>query len=119
MDLGITGSPTLNAVAADYRFHEWRLWNECTDGSKREFLAGAVGFLRRSGTTYAVKQQFELLSWPYTLTEWFNDSASLAPGTYRILIHGVPETIDRRRGVIEWCERFGAADSLLAILAFV
>ena len=108
----------LNEIAWSMRLDELQIWDDATLAGKRQLLHGILAIRKKSGTRYAVRRIFDLLSVTAELIEWWQEAAS--PNTYRIriVVTGDPGiTLHQLQQIPELLERFGRASQQLTELA--
>lgn len=74
----------LDEVAWSMRLAELALWDRAPVEGKRAILRNVFAVRKRSGTRYAVRRIFDLLTLTATIVEWWEEGA--APHTYRIRV---------------------------------
>lgn len=100
----------LDALAWGFRLDELQLWDTATLDGKRALIKSIFAIRKKSGTVWAVKQIFNLLSVIGKLVEWFEEGAP--PYTYRLIIvvSGDPGlTLQQLLQVPELTHRFAPA----------
>ncbi len=114
---------TLDEIGWAFRLNELTVWGAMTAGQKAAFLShnptsGIFYFMKRSGTPYAVKRIFSILTdlgliGAGQLIEWWEEAAT--PNTYRIVVSGAfgPNTAMIQAYIREWCYRFARASQYL------
>jgi hypothetical protein len=72
----------LDELAWACRYNELLVWDNATFEAKREMIAGIFTVRKRSGTRFALQVALGLLSLPFEIVEWFEESAPAF--TYRV-----------------------------------
>jgi len=99
--------PVLDAVAWGFKLDRLRAWDLATVAQKRLLLAGAVFYLRRSGTPAAIRWVLRCFPWATQLIEWYAEGA--ANQTWRLIINHNGSEVSRDQVVAleELVHRFG------------
>ena len=74
----------LNELGWAFRLNELQLWDSATVEGKRALLVNIFAIRKKSGTRFAVRRIFDLVSVVGMLIEWWEEGA--APFSYRLLI---------------------------------
>lgn len=94
---GIT-TRVLDEIAWSMRLNELWLWDDATPAAKRAILTGILKLRKKSGTRYAVRRMFELLSVDADIVEWWEEVPSPAdPYTYRVTLNAGEEPLTLRQ----------------------
>lgn len=72
----------LDELAWAFRLDRLQIWDVATVAGKKALLANIFAIRKKSGTRFAVRRVFDLMSLVGEVVEWFEEAA--APGTYRI-----------------------------------
>ena len=109
--------PVLNELAWAFNLNNFQIWDSATTEGKRALLANIFAIRKKSGTRFAVRRIFDLLSVTGTLIEWWEEHAD--PFTYRIriLIDSVGVTLSQWLQMGELTHRFAPARAQLSELA--
>jgi len=107
----------LDEVAWAMRLNELQIWDAATVAGKRALLVNIFAIRKKSGTRFAVRRVFDLLSVVGQVVEWFEEGAD--PHTYRmrIFVDQVGVTRDQLIQAVELIIRFGRTSSRLRELA--
>lgn len=108
----------LDVLAWDCRLNELQIWDDATLAGKRALLKNIFAIRKKSGTRYAVRRIFDLLSVVGELIEWWQEGAS--HDTYRIRLHveGDPGlTLHQLQQIPELLARFARTSQSLSELA--
>jgi phage tail P2-like protein len=107
----------LNELAWAFRLNELQIWDSATLAGKRNLLVNIFAIRKKSGTRFAVRRIFDLLSVVGELVEWFEEGA--APYTYRlrIFVTDVGVTLAQLLQIPELTHRFESTRSQLSELA--
>lgn len=76
--------PILNELAWAFRLNRLQIWDEATTEGKRALLVNIFSIRKKSGTRFAVRRAFDLLSVVGKVIEWWEEGA--AANTYRLRI---------------------------------
>lgn len=76
--------PILNELAWAFNLNSLQVWDTATIEGKRAFLSGIFAVRKKSGTKFAVRRSFDLMSVVGQVIEWFEEGAP--PYTYRLRI---------------------------------
>jgi phage tail P2-like protein len=76
----------LNELGWAFRLTELTLWDTATADGKRGLLVNIFAIRKKSGTRFAVRRIFDLLSVVGSVIEWFEDSPIRPAFTYRIVL---------------------------------
>jgi len=109
--------PILDELAWAFRLNRLQIWDEATTEGKRALLVNIFAIRKKSGTRFAVRRVFDLLSVVGELVEWFEEGA--APYTYRLRLFVVDVGITRDQLVQigELTHRFAPTRSQLSEFA--
>jgi phage tail P2-like protein len=80
--IGELEDPVLDELAWAFRLNRLQIWDSATTAGKRALLRNIFAIRRRSGTRYAVRRVFDLVSVVGRVIEWFEEGG--APYTYRL-----------------------------------
>lgn len=72
----------LDELAWAMRFNELQIWDVATTAQKRALLVNVFAIRKKSGTRYAVRRAFDLVSIIGDVVEWWEEAAT--PNTYRL-----------------------------------
>lgn len=109
--------PVLNELAWAFNLSGLQLWDSATTAGKRALLVNIFAIRKKSGTRFAVRRVFDLLSVVGRVVEWWEDGSD--PFTYRLFV-GVdetPPTISQLLQISELTYRFAPARAELSELA--
>jgi phage tail P2-like protein len=107
----------LDELAWAFRLDRLQIWDVATVAGKRALLANIFAIRKKSGTRFAVRRVFDLMSLVGEVVEWFEEAAD--PYTYRIrlFVDEVGITLSQLVQVDELVNRFARAGARLAELA--
>jgi phage tail P2-like protein len=96
----------LDEVAWGMRLNELQIWDSATISGKQTLLANIFAIRKKSGTVFAVRRVFDLLSVVGVVVEWFEEGAQ--PHTYRlrIFVDQVGITLAQLTQATELVQRF-------------
>ena len=107
----------LEELAWAFRLNELQLWDSATEAGKRALLVNIFAIRKKSGTRFAVRRVFDLVSVVGEVVEWFEEAA--APYTYRLrlFVDEVGITLDQQIQIAEMTHRFAPASRQLSEFA--
>ncbi len=104
----------LDELAWAFRLNRLQIWDTATIEGKRAFLVNIFEIRKKSGTRFAVRRVFDLMSIVGEVVEWFEEAA--APYTYRLrlFVDEVGLTRAQILQISELTHRFAPARSYLS-----
>ena len=89
-----------------FRFNRLQIWDTATIEGKRALLVNIFAIRKKSGTRFAVRRVFDLMSVDGDVVEWFEEAA--APYTYRLrlFVSTVGITLAQMLQISELTHRF-------------
>jgi phage tail P2-like protein len=107
----------LDELAWAFNLNSLQLWDSATVEGKRALLVNIFAIRKKSGTRFAVRRIFDLMSVVGTVVEWFEEGA--APYTYRLrlFVDDVGITLAQLLQIKELTRRFAPTRSYLSELA--
>jgi phage tail P2-like protein len=98
--------PILNELAWAFNLNSLQIWDVATIEGKRALLVNIFQIRKKSGTRFAVRRVFDLMSVVGEVVEWFEEGA--APYTYRlrIFVDQVGITLSQQTQISELTHRF-------------
>jgi phage tail P2-like protein len=118
-NIGQLPEPILDELAWAFRLNELQLWDDADIDGKRALLVNIFAIRKKSGTRFAVRRIFDLLSVIGTLTEWWEEDTPTFPFTYKIQITATDVAIvfATLLQISELTHRFAPARAALAELS--
>lgn len=108
----------LDVLGNDTRLDELQIWDSATVDGKRGLLKNIFAIRKASGTRFAVRRIFDLLSVKGHLVEWFEENALHDTYRIRLTVIGDPGiTAPQILQIPELLERFSRASQQLSELA--
>ncbi len=103
----------LNELAWGFNLNSLQLWDVATIDGKRSLLVNIFAIRKKSGTKFAVRRIFDLMSVVGSVIEWFEESAD--PYTYRLrlFVDEVGITLAQLVQISELTHRFESTRSYL------
>lgn len=103
----------LEELAWAFRLNELQLWDAATTEGKRTLLVNIFEIRKKSGTRFAIRRVFDLVSVVGEVVEWFEEAA--APYTYRLrlFVDDIGITLLQLIQIDEVVIRFGRAGAHL------
>lgn len=115
--------PILNELAWAFRLNRLQIWDDATTEGKRALLVNIFAIRKKSGTRFAVRRVFDLMSVTGIVVEWFEDIIDLGgpepvtplPYTYRLRLFADDTGITRAQllQINELTRRFAPTRSRL------
>ncbi len=107
----------LDELAWAFRLNQLQIWDTATIEGKRALLVNIFEVLKKSGTRFAVRRVFDLMSVVGEVVEWFEEAA--APYTYRLrlFVDEIGITLEQQLQISELTHRFESARSQLTEFA--
>lgn len=109
--------PILNELAWAFRLNSLQIWDDATVAGKRALLVNIFAIRKKSGTRFAVRRVFDLMSVVGAVVEWWEEAA--APHTYRLrlFVDEVGITLSQLLQISELTNRFARASQKLSEFA--
>jgi len=103
----------LDELAWAFNLNSLQIWDVATIEGKRALLANIFAIRKKSGTRFAVRRVFDLMSVVGSVVEWFEEGA--APYTYRlrIFVDEVGITLSQLVQINELTHRFAPTRAYL------
>lgn len=107
----------LNELAWAFNLNSLQIWDSATIDGKRALLVNIFAIRKKSGTRFAVRRVFDLMSLVGEVVEWFEEAAE--PYTYRLrlFVDEVGITLSQLLQISELTHRFESTRSYLSELA--
>jgi phage tail P2-like protein len=107
----------LDELAWAFRMNQLQIWDAATIEGKRALLVNIFAIRKKSGTRFAVRRVFDLMSVVGEVVEWFEEAA--APYTYRLrlFVDEVGITLAQLLSISELTHRFESTRSQMSELA--
>jgi phage tail P2-like protein len=107
----------LDELAWAFRFNELQIWDSATIEGKRALLVNVFEIRKKSGTRFAVRRIFDLMSVVGEVVEWFEEDET--PYTYRLrlFVDEIGITLEQLLQISELTHRFESTRSQLRELA--
>jgi phage tail P2-like protein len=112
----ITDENVLDSLAWAFRLNELQLWDDATIAGKQALLVNILAILKKSGTRFAVRRIFDLMSLVGVVVEWWEESAAAYTYRLRIIIDEIGITLSQLLQVSELTHRFESTRSQLSEL---
>jgi phage tail P2-like protein len=115
--IGQLDEQLLNELAWSFNLNSLQIWDTATVAGKRALLVNIFAIRKKSGTRFAVRRVFDLMSVVGTVVEWFEEGA--APYTYRLrlFVDEVGITLSQLVQISELTHRFARASAQLSEFA--
>lgn len=111
-------APVIEILGHDTRLDELQIWDTATLDGRRALLANIFAIRKRSGTRFAVRRIFDLLSVVGSLVEWWEEGAPHDTYRIRLTVAGDPGiTKAQLLQIPELLHRFARASQQLTELA--
>lgn len=107
----------LDALAWGFRLNELQLWDSATVEGKRALLVNIFAIRKKSGTRFAVRRIFDLLSVTGQVVEWFEEGGPAFSYRLVILVTDVGVTAEQLGQIPELTHRFEPARAWLREIA--
>lgn len=107
----------LDELAWAFRLNRLQIWDDATTEGKRALLVNIFAIRKKSGTRFAVRRVFDLLSVVGKVIEWWEEAA--APYTYRLrlFVDQVDITLSQLVQIGELTHRFAPTRAQLSEFA--
>jgi phage tail P2-like protein len=104
----------LEELAWAFRLNELQLWDSATVTAKRALLVNIFAIRKKSGTRFAVRRVFDLVSVVGEVVEWFEEAGD--PYTYRLrlFVDEIGLTLLQQIQIGEMTHRFAPTRSQLS-----
>lgn len=105
--------PILNELAWAFRLNRLQIWDDATTEGKRALLVNIFAIRKKSGTRFAVRRVFDLLSVVGTVVEWWEEGAAAYTYRLRIVVTDVGITRSQLVQIGELTHRFAPTRAYL------
>lgn len=109
--------PILNELAWAFDLNSLQIWDSATTEGKRALLVNIFAIRKKSGTRFAVRRVFDLMSVTGIVVEWWEESAPAHTYRLRLFVDEVGITLSQILQISELTYRFARAAEKLSEFA--
>jgi phage tail P2-like protein len=109
--------PILNELAWAFRLNRLQIWDDATTDGKRALLTDIFAIRKKSGTRFAVRRVFDLLSVVGSVIEWWEEGAAAYTYRLRLFVDQVGITLSQLVQIDELARRFAPTRAKLSQFA--
>jgi phage tail P2-like protein len=106
--------PILNELAWAFNLNSLQLWDSATTQGKRDLLVNIFAIRKKSGTRFAVRRVFDLMSVDGEVVEWWEEAAAAYTYRIRLFVDEVGITLSQQLQIDELTHRFAPARAQLS-----
>lgn len=106
--------PVLNELAWAFDLNSLQLWDDATVEGKRALLVNIFAIRKKSGTRFAVRRVFDLMSVVGEVVEWWEEAAAAFSYRLRIFVDQVGITLSQLVQISELTHRFAPTRAYLS-----